>query len=287
MSGYKTFAVAGAGNLGKIIVEELAKLKKEGAVSAIKVLTRSADTHADLVALGVEPLTVDYTSASSLSAALKGLDVLISTLGGAALGLQVPLATAAKEAGVKLFVPSEFGNVSLGASGGIFAGKENVRLKLLDLGLPYAVFYTGPFPDMVFTPALGFDTANGKATIGPNGDALMSWTARVDVASFLAHVLTSLPPSKLENSIWRVEGERTSFNAIFAGYEARTGTKINATYTPKEVLEANIKANPFDIKSVLLLQWSEGGGVVGTPEEVSNAVWPEWKPTKALDALGA
>jgi hypothetical protein len=41
MSGYKNFAVAGAGVLGAIIVEELLKAKSEGKVDKIVVLTRS------------------------------------------------------------------------------------------------------------------------------------------------------------------------------------------------------------------------------------------------------
>ncbi len=41
MSGYKKFAVAGAGNFGKFIVKELLQLKNEGTTSSVSVLTRS------------------------------------------------------------------------------------------------------------------------------------------------------------------------------------------------------------------------------------------------------
>jgi hypothetical protein len=41
MSGYKNFAVAGAGALGKFIVDELLKARAAGTVERVVVLTRS------------------------------------------------------------------------------------------------------------------------------------------------------------------------------------------------------------------------------------------------------
>lgn len=40
MSGYKTFALAGAGHFGRIIIDELNKLKTAGKIEPIKVLLR-------------------------------------------------------------------------------------------------------------------------------------------------------------------------------------------------------------------------------------------------------
>ena len=41
MSGFKGFAVAGAGNFGKFIVKELLELKNAGKITKVSVLTRS------------------------------------------------------------------------------------------------------------------------------------------------------------------------------------------------------------------------------------------------------
>ena len=41
MSTYTSFAVIGAGNIGKFIVDELLKLKADGAVSSVTLVTRS------------------------------------------------------------------------------------------------------------------------------------------------------------------------------------------------------------------------------------------------------
>lgn len=41
MSGFKNFALAGAGNLGQHLVKALLQLKKDGTITTVKVLTRS------------------------------------------------------------------------------------------------------------------------------------------------------------------------------------------------------------------------------------------------------
>lgn len=58
---------------------------------------------------GATVLGVDYADHTSLVEALQGIDVVISTFGTEGLAHQPALARAAKEAGAKLFVPSEFG----------------------------------------------------------------------------------------------------------------------------------------------------------------------------------
>ena len=64
---------------------------------------------------------------------------------------QKALADAAKTAGVKIFAPSEYGSPDVKLGGGI-ALKKQIHEYLREIGLPYAIFYTGPFPDMMFVP---------------------------------------------------------------------------------------------------------------------------------------
>lgn len=52
---------------------------------------------------------VNYDSVESLTAALKGQDAVVSTIATVAVGNQGPLVDAAVAAGVKRFIPSEFG----------------------------------------------------------------------------------------------------------------------------------------------------------------------------------
>ena len=93
---------------------------------------------------------VDYSSDESIKSALTGVDVLISTISGKALDVQVKIAAAAKEVNVKLFVPSEFGNITEGDTEGLHGKKANIQGQLKALGIPYAIFYSGAFADQIW-----------------------------------------------------------------------------------------------------------------------------------------
>ena len=80
------------------------------------------------------------------------MDVVVSTLAVAALNVQPGIAEAAKEAGVKLFVPSEFGGPTEGETEGLFGAKASIQERLKAIGIPYTLFYTGPFADFIWIP---------------------------------------------------------------------------------------------------------------------------------------
>jgi len=104
-------------------------------------------------ASGAKIAVVDYESAESLKNAVTGADVVISTVTHRALQVQHVLVEQAKAAGVKLFVPSEFGDdTSRPNPEGIFVVKQSVHHKCKELDLPYSLFFTGPGPDYVFVP---------------------------------------------------------------------------------------------------------------------------------------
>ena len=93
-------------------------------------------------------IEVDYSNDESIKNALTGVDVVISTVSVLALDIQVKVAAAAKNADVKLFVPSEFGNITEGDTEGLHGTKANIQGQLKALGMPYVAFYTGKFSDI-------------------------------------------------------------------------------------------------------------------------------------------
>lgn len=110
-------------------------------------------SHPEWVIQGAKFSTIDYSDQPTLVAAFEGVDVVISTINGAFDGIQgqIALADAAKAAGVKIFAPSEYGSPSITLGGGV-GFKKKVHDHLQEIGLPYAIFYTGAFPDMMFRP---------------------------------------------------------------------------------------------------------------------------------------
>ncbi|KAI0055616.1 NAD-P-binding protein [Artomyces pyxidatus] len=293
MLTYKVFAVAGAGNIGVFIVEELLKLQAVGKIDALVVLTRSTSspTIARLALLSPAPIfeEVDYTNPTSITQALSKhhVDAVISTLGhaGGALDAQPGLAEAARKAGVRLFVPSEFGNPTEHLTAGMLGQKGTFQGRLREMGLPSAMFYTGPFADLIFEGYLEWDVKQGKVEAGADGNVHVSYTARRDVARYLAYVLTTLPAKEIEWRTFRIEGDRKTFNQIFADYEERTGRKLNPKYRSKEELEQTLKENPKHFSSMLQYSWISHGGTVGEPDQLDNKLYADWNPIKVVDIL--
>lgn len=170
---------------------------------------------------------VDYSNPKSIQSALSGVDVVISTISGEALDVQGKIAEAAKEVGVKLFIPSDFGNITEGETEGMFGAKAGIQTQLKRLGVPYAVFYTGPFADYIWEPCvcrhlflhsyveikttdqrfLNLDVKSGKVEVAGDGNKDISFTSRTDIARYLSYVLTRLPPDQLKNRYFTIEGD--------------------------------------------------------------------------------
>ena len=80
---------------------------------------RAPGTPFVLKATDATVIQIDYSNDESITHALAGVGVVISTISGKALDVQPIIAAAAKKVNVKLFVPSEFGGVIEGEPEGI------------------------------------------------------------------------------------------------------------------------------------------------------------------------
>ncbi|KZV68772.1 NAD-P-binding protein [Peniophora sp. CONT] len=286
MSGYKNFAVVGAGNIGALIIEELLNAKSTGSVDKVVILSRP-ESASKLDAFKARGATIvpiaNYSSIPDVSKALSGLEVVISTLTHNVLDLQLPIAEAAKSVGVQLFVPSEFGMATDNITEGLLAAKNEVNKKIRALGIPTALFFTGGFADWLWSPSINLDVKSGSVGVGGDGNAKISFTSRPDIGRYLAHVLTTLPSAETNNKTFRIEGEHASFNEVFAAYEKKHGTNVQVKYTPIEELQTKVKENPYDVGSILHLAWATGLGVVGSP--LDNDAFPEWNPKPVIHYL--
>lgn len=277
MSGYKNFAIVGAGTFGSFVVRQFLKDKAAGTVNEVVVLTRQGSK--TTIEGDAKVVAVDYSNKESIKNALIGVDVVICTISGTALNLQAGIATAAKEAGVKLFVPSEFGNVSEGETEGIFGEKANVHTQLKAVGIPCTVFYTGPFADYLWAPFLDLDVPSGKVTIAGDGNKVISFTSRADIARYVSFVLTHMPVERLKDQSFTIAGDNKSFNEIFKAYEAKTGKKVEVTCAPISVYDARIAADPNDLPALLQKYWATAGPFPKT----DNDLYPGWNPSPVLD----
>ncbi|KDN37611.1 hypothetical protein RSAG8_10016, partial [Rhizoctonia solani AG-8 WAC10335] len=146
MSDVKVIAVAGAsGYVGKPVVEELLKAGN----LEVRILTRKSGVDGSAVqefkARGASVHGVTYEDEAELAEVLKSVDVVLSTLNaGGITGAQPNLLRASKKAGVKLFMPSEFGDPFEGeAEAEIFRAKRELHKLAKELEVPIAVILTG------------------------------------------------------------------------------------------------------------------------------------------------
>ncbi|KZV95570.1 NAD(P)-binding protein [Exidia glandulosa HHB12029] len=216
---YTSFVIAGAGSIGSLIASELLAIPG----TKVTVLTRGGNTK---IPAGATERIVDYAKPEELEKAFKdvGAEVVISTLSGPGFASQIPLADAALKAGVKLFVPSEFGSISHEApSPGPFDAKNAASKHLKAIGLPYTIFYIGVFADLPFT------MFKHTLTVAGTGNVKVSFTTRPDIARYVAHVLTHSPSSALSNTIIGIEAEKLTWRELAKVYEK----KYNAPFEVK------------------------------------------------------
>jgi uncharacterized protein YbjT (DUF2867 family) len=113
-------------------------LVSEGAT--VVAVTRPGSPSAKALSASVRVISVGLTDVPALAAAFKEhqTEVVVSTIGHAALPNQKFLADAAKQAGVKLFLPSEFGYSTIGQTEGELGLKTKFGEYLKEIGLPFA-----------------------------------------------------------------------------------------------------------------------------------------------------
>ncbi|KAK0455635.1 uncharacterized protein EV420DRAFT_1272276 [Desarmillaria tabescens] len=222
---YKSFAIFGAaGSIGRYVFDALHERN-----ASIVAITRSSSSSTSALpsAPNVKITKVEgYKNVEEVAAVLRAnrIEVVICTLSWksdeAMYGEETALAGAARAAGVGLFVPSEYGMPTDGGPAGLWETKDNVAKHMKEIGLPSARFFTG----LLFSWISGLSgyPSTGKINVVGTGKTPASWTATEDIGGFIAHVLTTLPPSELNDRIFRIEGERLSWEDM----AKRTGVPI-------------------------------------------------------------
>ncbi|GAA5838860.1 hypothetical protein JCM11251_003721 [Rhodosporidiobolus azoricus] len=297
----RTVAIAGTGNLGSVLIPELAS--PSWGFSSVRVLTRSASSSTPSLPSNVERQLVDYANQQQVVEALQGVDAVVSALTNP--DSQAALVKAAKEAGVKLFVPGEFGNPSTAftqADHPAVYGKKETQELLKEVGLPALLVFCGPFTDLTFNPYFDLNFPSGRATIIGTGRTPVSFTSRSSVARFLAHHLStaysssSSLPSANTPEILRIQGDRKTFLEVVEAYERLHPEKgkiqvehISIEEAEKSWIEQLKKGEFFpSVLTYLLASWERGNGQVDKGEgEGVLAKWAGWRPETVEDILKA
>ncbi|CAG8457997.1 5348_t:CDS:2 [Cetraspora pellucida] len=219
---FHTVTIAGAtGNLGFHITNAFLK---QGCynVNVLRKKPENNNEKADLLASkGAKIVYANYDDKNDLIKAIKGTDVIVSAINGDYYNNQIMLLTAAQEAGVKRFIPSEFGSeLPQGLEPHpVIASKYKLREALETSGLEYTYIFNGIFYE--FLKTFGFDAKNKKATFYVNDDAKIRIISLADAGRYIAE---SLKIPEARNGIIRV-GLTLTLNELLQKFEEVSGCK--------------------------------------------------------------
>lgn len=261
VSAAKSILIVGAtGTLGSAVLNGFLADKYKGAVS-VSVLARplAADATdakkaaaASLTARGVKVVTGDLSSSvEQLTPLLKGFDVVISAVAGANLGAdQLRLISAAKAAGVRWFVPSEFGFDAAAAGRGsiipIFDDKIIAVEAVKAAGLDYTLFATGAFTEYALSPFFGVDSATKTLTYPISGAAKFTTTTLADIGAIVADAIVT---GKGRNATVKTAGATLTYAQLGDVLDRVSGSKWTRVTRSKADYEAALAKNTYDYQA--------------------------------------
>ncbi|CAO2651073.1 Nn.00g093700.m01.CDS01 [Neocucurbitaria sp. VM-36] len=227
MSIKNVIIIGAGGNLGPSILDAFLK-------SSFNTTVLSRQDSKSTFPSGVKVVRADFESISSLKDAFQGQDAVISLIAGVAIGDQNKLIDAAIAAGVKRFVPSEFGsNVPDKRTRDIvpvFEGKYQTvnYLKSKESEISWTSVINGPFFDWGLKVGfLGFNFSDKTATLFDDGKAHFTGTNLEQIGLALVKSLEKADLTK--NQYVYISSFRTTQREILAVAEKVTGSKWTVT----------------------------------------------------------
>ncbi|PSN58963.1 NAD(P)-binding protein [Corynespora cassiicola Philippines] len=245
MTSLKSIAVVGAsGNLGQAIVPFLIRANFN-----VTAICRSDSTAS--FAENINVIKTEYTL-GPLTEFLKGQDVVLCVLDPAALAAEAVVIDAATSAGVKWFIPSEFGHNTADervlSSLPLLKGKTDIVTKLESKkasGLNWVGIVTGLFFDWCLSrDFLGFNIKEKTALIWDEGDTKFHSTNIGDIGMALVNLLSNPGTlEKVKNTYVYISSFEVTQNEILLELERATGTTFQVRrFSSEDMKQSALKS---------------------------------------------
>ncbi|KAJ0166210.1 putative pinoresinol-lariciresinol reductase 3 [Colletotrichum tanaceti] len=287
----KVIVFGASGETGRSIVSGLLASDTQFLLTTLTLkdvtaVTREQSLHSGnndkLRELGVQVVAGNLTGPEDdLVRLLKGADVVISAVNAIALLDQIPLADAAKKAGVGRFIPCSFATAC--PPSGVMQlrelQKETVLNHIKKIYLPYTLIDVGWWyqitPPRVPSGRADYGLLAPTTHLFGDGSALSSLTHTDDIGQWVAKIIAD--PRTLNKAVF-VYSETWTQQQIFDKVEELSGEKLERNYLPADEMQAQIdqlkksgevKPNDFESLSRLwTLEYQYSWGVRGdnTPQ---------------------
>ncbi|KAK1988411.1 isoflavone reductase [Colletotrichum cereale] len=274
MSTMKVAVVGATGETGTSIVNGL--LASTAPKYDVTALIRPSSLHKlEVRALekkGVKIATTDLSGAEDeITKQLTGHDFVISAINANSLLDQIPLANAAKKAGVKRFVPCFFATVMPSRGMMRFRDqKDDVLNHVQTLYLPYTVIDVGWWYQVSLPrlPSGKFDAIAPSFIedwIAGDGTVLSGMTDLRDIGKYVARIIAD--PCTLNQKVFAYT-ELWSQNDVYDLIEKLSGEKLLRKYLSEKEIEALLEEAGANAHEPALIQYRKSWGLRGdnTPE---------------------
>ncbi|KAL6719670.1 hypothetical protein ACLMJK_001591 [Lecanora helva] len=214
--------------------------------------------------------TSDDPSTEELKRVLQGQDALVVVFAGSNKDLQIRYANAAAQAGVKRFIPADFGSCDSSSPRALelvplYRTKTKVRQHLQQLAsnsqLSWTSLVNGHFFDYGLTSGLlQFDLKNRKALIFDDGNVIFSATTLDTIGLAVARVLQREEGTK--NRMLYIQSVCVSQNELLRSLERLSGKEWTTKHVSADEYikqtQAKLDQNPNDAE-----EWENMVSVVG------------------------
>jgi nucleoside-diphosphate-sugar epimerase len=226
----KIVILGGGGNIGAVVLRGLLKAPD----LHITALKRIGSKSSFPTAPNLKVVESDFTHASLVSL-FRDNDTVISVVGKDGINEQKPFVDAAVEAGIKRFLPSEFGvngqSKTVQEMTPFFAAKQELLDYLVEKekdGLTWTGLIVGALLDWCLSNGfIGFDLSTKRATIWDDGNAIFSGVNEEELGKAVVGVLKH--PAETANKFVYVSSLAVSQSEILAALEKATSSKWDVT----------------------------------------------------------
>jgi len=288
MSDDTSILVLGAGELGMAVLRSLAGRAALFPGTTLTVLLRPStitshdpDKQRDITelqTLGVKFLPGDLVAASTIELAdhFRGFHTVIGCTGFVAgRSIQLKLARAALDAGVKRYFPWQFGVdydvIGRGSAQDLFDEQLDVRdlLRSQDR-MEWVIVSTGMFTSFLFEPSFGVVDLAQKTihALGSWGTAVTVTTPK-DIGALTAEIVFAEP--RIVNSVVYTAGDTVTYERLADIVDSVLGRKVRRVEWSVPVLKDELAKDPNDPIKKYRVVFAEGRGVSWEVGKTFNA----------------
>ena len=278
-----TTLVIGAGELGLAVISGLLKHNPESARSISVLLRPLADEAGEQAARRLREMDLNIVygdlateTVDGLAAIFVGFNTAICCtgfVGGA--GTQRKITMAVLQAGVKRYVPWQFGVnydvVGRGSGQEVFDEQSDVRDMLRgQSATQWVIVSTGMFTSFLFEPAFGLvDLKHAKVHALGNWDNRLTVTSSEDIGRLTVAILAHVP--HLQDEVVYVAGDTFSYTQLADMVERHLGRDVERVLWDMDRLRSQVSAHPDDGMRKYRLAFARDTGVAWDKDRTFNA----------------